>query len=67
MYGNSVNRQAGVALVLVATLSSLLAAAVSGGQAWSNRAMAENETLVQQESLPMLPEVVVTASRLQAR
>jgi hypothetical protein len=64
MYGNSVNRQAGVALVLVATLSGLLAAAVSGGQVWSGRAVAEDEALVRQEPLPMLPEVVVTATRL---
>lgn len=67
MYGNSVNRQAGVALLLVASLSGLLAAAVTGGQAWTSRAVAEDEALIRQEALPMLPEIVVTASRLQAR
>lgn len=61
MYGKSVNRETGVALVLVAALSGLLAAAVVGetaDAAWTTHG-------AQQEVLPVLPEIVVTATRLQ--
>lgn len=62
MYGKSVNRQASVALVLVAALSGLLAAAVSG----ENVGAGGSQEAVQHEALPMLPEIVITATRLDA-
>lgn len=62
MYGKSVNRQAGVGLVLVAALSGLLAAAVSGTPVPGAIALGTT----QQEQLPILPEIVITATRLEA-
>ena len=62
MYGKSVIRETGVALALVATLSGLVGASLSNrpvdGAGWQDPAT--------QQSLPMLPEIVVTATRLEA-
>ena len=62
MYGKSVIRETSVALVLVAALSGLVGASLSDqpvdGARWQDPAT--------QRSLPMLPEIVVTATRLEA-
>jgi uncharacterized protein HemX len=53
-------------LVLVTILLGLSVAGVLGGQAWSDRAqeLREHEVL-RQKALPRLPEIVITASRLE--
>lgn len=61
MYGKSVNREAGVALVLLATLSGLVATAVPNEPTYGRRVQE-----AAQQQLPMLPEIVVTATRLEA-
>jgi Flp pilus assembly protein CpaB len=61
MYGRSVSREAGLALVLVATLAGLVATALTGEPAYGARAQE-----AAQQQLPMLPEIVVTATRLDA-
>lgn len=62
MYGKSVNRQASVALVLVAALSGLVAATLSDQPAHGGGF----QDAATQQTLPMLPEIVVTATRLEA-
>ena len=62
MYGKSANREAGVALVLLATLSGLVAAALSVQPVHGGGF----QEAAQQQPLPMLPEIVVTATRLEA-
>lgn len=62
MYDKSVIRETGVALVLVAALSGLVEAGLSDQPVDSARW----QDPVTQQSLPMLPEIVVTATRLGA-
>jgi len=61
MYGKSVNRRVSVALALVATLAGLVAAALPGELAYGARGQE-----AAQQPLPMLPEIVITATRLEA-
>ncbi len=62
MYGKSVNRRASVALVLLATLSGIVATVLPSETAHGGR----GQEAAQQQPLPMLPEIVVTATRLAA-
>lgn len=64
MYTQSINRQASAAVVLVATLAGIVAAGTDGGY----RPGRADRTVVagSQALLPLLPEVVVTASRLES-
>lgn len=62
MYGRSVNREAGVVLVLLATLSGLVATALPNRPAYGGRL----QDMATRQPLPVLPEVVVTATRLEA-
>jgi hypothetical protein len=64
MYTHSTTRRLAVATVLVATLASSLVAGIERGTAaFATTAPAPRATLAQ-ERLPMLPEVVITATRL---
>ena len=64
MYAQSATRQASVAAVLVATLAGIVAASVEGGSAAVSLTASSSHAPAFAESLPRLPEVVVTASRL---
>lgn len=60
-------RHARTVLVLAVALSGLLAIGMSADHAWAERAQeARDLNLLQQPSLPMLQEVVITATRLEA-
>lgn len=62
MYGKSVIRELGVAFVLVVSLSGLLAAEQQAAPA----RLHQSSDTEQQFPVPMLPEIVVTATRLEA-
>ena len=59
MYAQSASRQFAVAAVLVATLAGSIVAGIERGDA------AVSSARTPQGRLPMLPEVVVTATRLE--
>jgi len=64
MYATSMTRRLSVATVLVATLAASLVAGIERGTAaFATTAQAPRAHLAQNR-LPMLPEVVVTATRL---
>jgi hypothetical protein len=63
MYAQSASRRATVAFALVAALAGILSANVAGGPprvVTSSQIAARPATV---DSMPMLPEIVVTASR----
>jgi hypothetical protein len=60
MYTQSTTRQLSIALVLVATLAGIVAAGIEPGHTVGAAGAG------QIGSLPVLPEIVVTASRLEA-
>jgi hypothetical protein len=64
MYAQSMTRRLTVATVLVATLAGSLVAGIERGTAAIATTAQAPRTLLAQEGLPMLPEVVVTATRL---
>lgn len=64
MYAQSASRQFAVAAVLVATLAGSIVAGIEGSAAGSISPAQVQRT--SQEQLPMLPEVMVTATRLEA-
>jgi len=65
MYTQSTTRQFSVALVLVATLASIVAMGIEPGQTPEATGAGRIGNRVSGE-LPVLPEIVVTASRLEA-
>jgi hypothetical protein len=64
MYAQSASRQFAVAAVLVATLAGSIVAGIEGSAAGSVSPARVQRT--SQGQLPMLPEVIVTATRLEA-
>lgn len=62
MYAPSTTRQLAVALALVATLSGILAASMDAGRV----SRATTVTPAADGALPALPEIIVTAPRLEA-
>jgi hypothetical protein len=64
MYAQSASRQFAVAAVLVATLAGSIVAGIEGSAARSISPVQVQRTSPGQ--LPMLPEVIVTATRLEA-
>lgn len=65
MYTQSTTRQFAIALVLVATLASIVAAGIGPGHA-IGAAGAQRSGHPVSGDLPALPEIVVTARRLEA-
>jgi len=65
MYTQSITRQFSIALVLVATLAGIVAMGIEPGQAPEAAEAGRFGNRVSGE-LPVLPEIVVTASRLEA-
>ena len=65
MYTQSTTRQFSIALVLVATLAGIVALGIEPGQAPEAAGAGRFGNRVSGE-LPVLPEIVVTATRLEA-
>ena len=64
MYTQSTSRRFAVATVLVATLAGSLVAGIERGTAAFSVAAQAPRAPLAQDRLPMLPEVVITATRL---
>jgi hypothetical protein len=67
MYAQSASRQFAVAAVLVATLAGSIVAGIERGGAEFAAPTRAQPAAQAQGQLPMLPEVVVTATRLEDR
>jgi hypothetical protein len=65
MYAQSTNRQFAVAAVLVATLAGSIVAGIERGGAEIASPIRVQRAAQAQGHLPMLPEVVITATRLE--
>jgi hypothetical protein len=65
MYAQSTARQFAVAAVMVAALAGAVVAGIEPGGTGVVTSSRLQETTASQGQLPMLPEVVVTASRLE--
>jgi hypothetical protein len=65
MYTPSISRRFAVAMVLVATLAGSVVAGIERGTATFSATAQAPRAALAQARLPVLPEVVVTATRLE--